>query len=100
MFEAEFTHEGDRSTFESLLARFGLTDPALGAIGEVVHDIDCKDGKFGRSETAGVERVSAGIVRRCASDTARVDRGAAVLDDLHEAFSTAGTGAKVRPRVR
>jgi len=100
MFEAEFTHDGDRCTFESLLARFGLTDPALGAIGEIVHDIDCKDGKFGRSETAGVERVIAGIVRRCASDSARVERGATVLDDLYGAFGPAGARAMVRPRER
>ena len=29
MFEGEFTHEGDRCTFEVLLARAGLDDPAL-----------------------------------------------------------------------
>ncbi len=52
MFEAEFTHEGDRCTFEVLLARAGLADPALAAIGEIVHDIDLKDAKFGREETA------------------------------------------------
>jgi hypothetical protein len=48
MFEAEFTHEGDRCTFEVLLARTGQRDPALAAIGEIVHDIDLKDAKFGR----------------------------------------------------
>ncbi len=31
MFEAEFTHEGDLCTFEVLVQRFGLTDPALRA---------------------------------------------------------------------
>src|SRR5262249_52819736 len=40
MFEAEFTHEGDRCTFEVLIERFLLADPALGPIGAVVHDID------------------------------------------------------------
>src|SRR5688572_13898788 len=48
MFEAEYAHEGDRCTFQTLLARFGLRDPALRAIGEIVHDIDCKDEQFGR----------------------------------------------------
>src|SRR5437667_151202 len=85
MFEAEYTHEGDRCTFETLAARFGLIDPGLVVIGELVHDIDCKDGKFGRTETAGLERMSAGIGRRHASDDARLERGAAVLDDLYEA---------------
>src|SRR3712207_9391022 len=53
MYEGEFTHEGDRCTFEVLLARAGLDDPALAAIGEIVHDIDLKDAKFGRPEEIG-----------------------------------------------
>ena len=39
MFDAEFTHVGDACTFEVLLERMGLTDPALKAIAEVAHDI-------------------------------------------------------------
>ncbi len=65
-------------------------DAALVAVGELVHDIDCKDGKFGRSEVAGLERMIAGIVRRHASDDARLERGAAALDDLYEAFRGLG----------
>lgn len=38
MAEADFTHEGDRCTFEVLLARFSLTEPALREIAEIVHD--------------------------------------------------------------
>ena len=90
MFEAEYTHEGDRCTFETLLARCGLDDHALRAIGEMVHDVDCKDGKFGRDETPGFERLIAGIVKRNASDAARLERGAALLDDLYESFGGAG----------
>src|SRR5947199_85569 len=48
MFEAEYTHEGDACTFETLVARFGLGDRALRVIAEIVHDIDCKEAKFGR----------------------------------------------------
>jgi len=100
MFEAEYTHEGDRCTFETLLARFELDDPALRAIGEMVHDVDCKDGKFGREETAGFERLVAGIVRRNASDTARVERGAAVLDDFYESFGGGGTSRRRAAKQR
>ena len=48
MFQAEYTHEGDRCTFQALTRRFAPTDHALQAIGEIVHDIDCKDEQFGR----------------------------------------------------
>src|SRR5882724_7060463 len=44
MFEGEFTHRGDRCTFEVLLGELktlsGAEDPALVAIGEIIHDID------------------------------------------------------------
>ena len=54
MFDAEFTHEGNLCTFEVLLARMDTDDPALRHIADIVHDIDLRDGKFAREETAGV----------------------------------------------
>lgn len=88
MFEAEFTHEGDRCTFEVLLARAGLDDPALTAIGEIVHDIDLKDAKFGREEASGIAHLIEGLSAANRDDQARIDRGAAMLDDLCEYFRT------------
>jgi hypothetical protein len=89
MFEAEYTHEGDRCTFETLVRRFRLRDPALRTIGEIVHDIDCKDAKFGRAEAPGVERLLAGIARKYAADRTRLQRGAAVFDTLYQSFAGA-----------
>jgi hypothetical protein len=86
MYEAEFTHEGDKCTFEVLLERAALDDPALHAIGEVVHDIDLKDGKFGREETPGIAGLIGGIVLAHNDDEQRVARGAAMLDDLYRYF--------------
>ena len=86
MFDAEFTHEGDRCTFETLLRRFDLGDPALGEIAEIVHDIDLKDDKFERQDAAGIERVLAGIAAAYPEDAARLERGAAVFDDLYALF--------------
>jgi hypothetical protein len=86
MFEAEFTHEGDRCTFEVLTGRFGLTDKALQAIAEIVHDIDLKDSKFGRQETAGIGLLIAGIAMAHKDDEIRLTRASAVFDDLYEYF--------------
>ena len=87
MFEVDYTHEVERSTFETLLQRFGLEqDGALGAIAEMVHDVDMKDGKFERDETPGFERLIAGIVKRHARDEARIERGAELLNDLYESI--------------
>lgn len=87
MYQAEYTHEGDRCTFETLLARFGLDDPALRAIAEIVHDIDCKDEKFGRAEAAGVELVLRGLVSAESEDASRLERGAALFDGLYSQLS-------------
>ncbi|HSY80762.1 MAG TPA: chromate resistance protein ChrB domain-containing protein [Gemmatimonadaceae bacterium] len=90
MFEAEFTHEGDRCTFETLVARFGLqADTALRAVAEIVHDIDVKDAKFARAEAAGVERLLEGIAAAYPSDDDRLEHGAALFDGLYAAFRPA-----------
>lgn len=86
MFEAEFTHEGEACTFEVLLKRAGLDDPALTAIAEIVHDIDLKDGKYGRAETAGVARMLAGIAAPGNDDPQRLAKGADLLDGLYQSF--------------
>ena len=86
MFEAEFTHEGDRCTFEILLDRLALTDRALRPIAEIVHDIDLKDSKFGRLETAGIDPLIAGIAMAHKDDETRLSRASAVFDDLYEYF--------------
>ena len=53
MFEGEFTHEGDRCSFEVFLDRVFPKDRALAEIGKIVHDLDLKDARFGLPETAG-----------------------------------------------
>ena len=86
MFEAELTHEGDKCTFEVLLDRCGIKDSALRAIAEIIHDIDLKDGKFGRTEVAGIRTLMEGIGAATKDDTQRIARGADVFNDLYEYF--------------
>ncbi|HYS54360.1 MAG TPA: chromate resistance protein ChrB domain-containing protein [Thermoanaerobaculia bacterium] len=83
MFNAEFTHEGDRCTFEVLIDRMSLDDPALRTIAEVVHDIDLKEAKFDRPETSGIAVMVASIAMAHRDDEERIARAAAVLEDLY-----------------
>jgi hypothetical protein len=83
MFDAEFTHEGDLCTFEMLLRRFDLRDPALIALGEVIHDVDLKESKFARPETPGVDHLVMGIAWTNADDEARLTEGATLFDALY-----------------
>src|SRR5258708_24801843 len=84
MFEGEFTHEGDKCSFEVLIERFHLEDQSLRPLAEIIHDIDLKDEKFRRPETRGIESVIRSIAHSHASDPERVARASALLDDLYE----------------
>ncbi len=88
MFDGEFTHDGDRCTFEVLLDRVDA-DAALRAIGEIIHDLDLKDGKYGRPETAGIGQVLDGIARSASDDEERLRRSADILEELHRSFARA-----------
>jgi hypothetical protein len=105
MFEAEYTHEGDLCTFEVLLRRFRVDDPALAAIGEIVHDIDLKDGKFGRPETIGVHHAVDGIAMSTRVDEARIAQASPLFEGLHAYFgpkrsAPLGRGKASRERRR
>jgi hypothetical protein len=83
MFEGEFTHEGDKCSFEVLLDRFQLTNPGLRIIAEIVHDLDLKDGKFGRPEAAGLGAMIEGLALRHSDDMKRMEEGIVILDALY-----------------
>jgi hypothetical protein len=86
MQDGEFTHEGDNCSFEVLLRRSGVADPALTVIAEIIHDIDLSDGKFGHPQTSGIAHVISGICRTQGSDAARLERGRELFDDIYEQF--------------
>lgn len=91
MYRAEFTHEGENCTFETLLRRFGLdSDPALVAIGEIVHDIDYKDDKFGRSQTPGVRAILRGLADSSPNDKTRLEASRPIFEGLYAQLSSPG----------
>ncbi len=87
MFEAEYSHEGDRCTFETLMERFALEEPGLCAVAEVVHDIDLKEAKFGRPETAGFAACVAGLCRTERGDDERLSGGSILFASLLAHFA-------------
>ncbi len=89
MFEAEFTHEADLCTFEVLARLIRPDDDALRKVGEIVHDIDLKDGKFGRPETAGIANLLTGIVTGTDDDERRIECGGEMFADLYRYFGAA-----------
>ena len=62
-------------------------ESALKHIAEIVHDIDLKDGKFGRQDALGLDRLIAGIAMANPEDEKRLVEGSAVFNSLYEYFS-------------
>ncbi len=85
---ARFTHRGEDCTFEVLVHDFGVREPGVALVAEVIHDIDVKDGKFGRPETAGFARILEGLRATEPDDARRVKKALPLFDWL--AASAAG----------
>lgn len=82
---ATFTHVGSRVTFEVLLTRFGLEQPSLGRVAQLVHYLDV--GGVQPPEAAGVESVLAGLREAIGDDAQLLHASHAVFDGLLTTFS-------------
>jgi len=83
MAGAEYTHEGDKCSFEVLLERLGPLDAALQGIAQIIHDLDIRDGRFRRPETGDVAAAIDDICRTQPDDMVRIGRGSVLFDALH-----------------
>jgi hypothetical protein len=87
MFGAEFTHQGEDCTFETLLKRFGLTNiPGLRELAQIVHDIDLKDDKFNRLEAIGLNAIINGMSESIHDDRKLLQQSGAIFDGLFTLF--------------
>ncbi|GAO37661.1 ChrB [Sulfuricella sp. T08] len=84
---AEFTHVGQRVTFEVLLASFGLeSDTSLTKLGALVHCLDV--GGMPVAEAAGVEMVLGGLRVSQSDDDALLAAAGGVFDGIYMNFKT------------
>ena len=84
---ATFTHVGDRVTFETLMASFGLeNNAALMRMAAIVHSLDI--GGEPVAEAKGLEAVLSGAHERVADDDALLDELSTVLDSLYAHFKS------------
>jgi len=82
MLDAEFSHQGDGCTFETLTKRFGIQDKIIRKMGEMIHDADLDDDKFERIECIGIDRVLKGWAKEGVSDQEILRRGLQCFDAL------------------
>jgi len=80
---AELSHRGERCTFEVLLERHGLTDPALGRMGLILRGADLPGEDASPPESSGVRAVFDGLRDADLSDDERLTVGSAFCDALY-----------------
>ena len=80
---AELSHRGARCTFEVLLERHGLTDPALHRMGLIVRGADLPHEDTAPAESNGVRAVFDGLRDAALSDDERLRIGSAFCDALY-----------------
>ena len=101
MFGAEFTHQGEDCTFETLLKRFGLADIAgLRELAQIVHDIDLKDDKFNRLEAVGLNAIINGMSESLHDDRKLLQQSGAIFDGLFTLFGKQVDNKKSRRAKR
>ena len=86
---AEFTHVGNRVTFEVLVSSFGLdSDPALGHIAAIVHFLDV--GGIPVEDAKGLELVLKGARDSAHADDELALSAARIFDHVYVAYSKQG----------
>lgn len=86
-YAGEFSHDGDACTFEVLADRFGLHQPAVAKLGEIVHDLDLKDAKYDPPGAEAVGRIVDGLRAMHADDATLLEQGIGVFDALARSFA-------------
>jgi hypothetical protein len=88
MYEGEFTHEGDRCTFETLIDKFHLDIPGLVYLSQIIHDIDLKDDRYEHPETISLAAALAGICAGLEGDLVRIEVASGIFDRLLNQFDS------------
>ena len=86
MYEGGFGHRGEDCTFETLLKTFRIRDKRAVVMGQIVHDADLFDDKFGRKEGFGIDEIMKGWARQGLSDKELLLRGMQLTEGLYQSL--------------
>jgi hypothetical protein len=87
MFHGGFGHRGEDCTFETLQKTFRIRDKKAGVIGQIIHDADLLDEKFGRKEGFGVDEILTGWAKQGIPDSELLERGIRLIEALYHSVS-------------
>ncbi|HXS61649.1 MAG TPA: chromate resistance protein ChrB domain-containing protein [Streptosporangiaceae bacterium] len=81
---ASLGHHGGRCSFETALAAFDLTDPALEEIGRIVHEADLADDRYDAPASHGLDILIRGLTLTSESDLDTIAVTDRLFDGLYE----------------
>lgn len=81
---AELSHRSGGCSFETILARYELDDPALHEIARMVHEADLADERFDAPEARGLDVILRGLSLVADSDEQMLALSAPIYDGLYE----------------
>jgi hypothetical protein len=87
---AELGHRDGRCSFESILVRYQLDDPALERIGQLVHEADVGDERYDAPEASGIDALLRGLALTAGGDHQLIDQTAPLYDALYNLWSRTG----------
>jgi hypothetical protein len=87
MFHGGFGHRGDDCTFETLQKTFRIRDKRVSVIGQIIHDADLLDEKFGRQEGFGLDAALNGWAKQRIPDGEILRRGIQFIEALYSSVS-------------
>ena len=100
MYVGDFSHQGSRCTFETLAERFGIREPSVARIGQIVHDLDLKENRYATPEAPAVDRMVNGLRELHADDQVLLQRGIDMFAALANSFSSSEPNSKRLSRRR
>jgi hypothetical protein len=90
MRQGTFSHQGNLCTFETMVMAFGLEDPSLRLMGEIIHEVDLRDGRYVHPETAVIDAVLKGWLVMGFSDQELEAHGVALFEGLYAGLARGG----------
>ncbi len=91
-----FGHVGKFCTFETLLAAFDLQNAALWKLGEIVHEVDLRDGIYTHPEIIGLDLILKGWLLTGLTDQELELHGIALFEGLYQALHKESSAADLR----
>jgi len=83
----ELGHRGGRCSFETILARHDLHDPALVRLGQIVHETDIGDERYDAPEAPGIDAMLRGLALHAADDDEMLAMTRPLYDALYALWS-------------